>query len=87
MDKNKKIVDYALLSWTRLKMKIDSKNKKSEVKKNIEELNELEEYLKTCNIKDIEIIYKSQDYYTLRYLKEGQACIKQFTTEEVESSI
>ncbi|RKD31391.1 hypothetical protein [Thermohalobacter berrensis] len=85
MAENKKTEEFALLSWTRLKYQLSTCKKG---KRNIEDdIKKLEEYLFSLDIKDIEIIYKSPDYYTLRYLKNQQTRIKQFLTEDIEKQI
>ncbi len=82
MEKNIINIDFALLSWVRLNHNIF---KSAKDKKQLEEeLLKLADYLESQHIKDLEVIYKSKDFNTLRYLREGQTCIKQFTTKEVE---
>ncbi len=83
---NEKInIEFALLSWIRLHESIekDGKNKK-EVQAKIEKFID---YLSSKHIKDLEIIYKSKDYYTIRYLREGQSCLKRFTSLEVDHHV
>lgn len=50
----------------------------------LKQLKKLEEYLLECDIVNIEILYISDDYYSIGYYKDDKAYIKQFTTEEVE---
>ncbi len=87
MDKNKQIVNYAILSWTRLKMNESRQNNQDKKNKILKEIKELEEYLLNCGIENINIMYISDDYYTVRYFKEDKQYIKQFTIEEVELNI
>lgn len=82
MKVSKNELEKILLDWTKLKYKalVNKKNKRKLIKK----IERIEEHLAAHNIKDIEIIYKSPDYYTLRYLKKGETRIKQFLTSHVE---
>ncbi|WP_243109328.1 hypothetical protein [Anaerophilus nitritogenes] len=77
--------EFALLSWIRLHESF--KKNRNNIKELQSDLDKLVQYLLTQHIKELEIIYKSSDYYTLQFLKEGQTCIKQFKTEEVELHI
>lgn len=87
MENKKSTVNYALLSWTRLKIKDSREYNKDRKKEILNEVKELEDYLLNCYIYDVDIIYISDDYYTVRYLIEEQQYVKQFTTEEVELSL
>ncbi len=69
MDNNKAIIDFALLSWTRLKVKNSRESSKKKKDDSLKEISKMEEYLNTCFIEDINIIYISDDYYTIQYIK------------------
>lgn len=85
MPNEKMFVEFALLSWIRLYHSIEKHGGKGKVAQT--ELEKYVDYLSSQHIKDLEIIYKSENYYTLRYLREGQTCIKQFKATDVELHI
>ncbi|MBS4538992.1 hypothetical protein GOQ27_10995 [Clostridium sp. D2Q-11] len=79
---NKYIIRIAILSWTRFKYRL-SESKKDE--DNIEDnIKDIENYLSTQEVEDLNIIYKSPDYYIIRYLFQGNTEILQYDTREVE---
>jgi len=85
MFKSKEDLDIALLSWARLnnRLSTDSTNRDSI----LSDLEKLESYLSHNDLKDIRILNKSADYYTLSFLLDGESRIKQLLTEDVEGQL
>ncbi|ABR47903.1 hypothetical protein Amet_1727 [Alkaliphilus metalliredigens QYMF] len=78
-------LDFALLSWTRAQRDLQQNPKhQAQYQQNLEKI---ESHLAKHNISHIAIAHQSEDYYTLRYIKDGRPGIKQFTTDAVEKFI
>jgi len=85
MEDKSKTLERALLSWARLKHNLSTYSKDNLSQES--DLEKLEEFIYNHKIQDLAIINKSPDYYTLKYLIEGQTKIKQFLTSDIESHI
>jgi len=77
-------LNYALLSWTRIKYSMSKCIKNEALLKN--DLVKLENCLSAYGFEQLQILNNTEKYYEIEFFKDGILGVKQFPAEDIESA-